>query len=368
MNILSFAELLRGIDKSGLVRDCVTSFAGGGNFPLEIEGCEGAFGALLLAKFYAARPGLYFVVVPQEGDAADLALDLASAGLPCMQFPLWGTAPYRELSPLSAVFGERVRVLGEIVAGRPGIVVIPQRAFLSPLPPLDYVKSLMVGIKPGQTLDSTALVQTLVSYGYTRVPRVQMRGEFALRGEVLDIFMGDGSGPGGDASAETESENGVYAESYRVLFDFDRIESIKRIELGGGPGRESLRELSIRPLREVIWTDDRIEALGDNLEALGEFSDGGKALVEELIARRGVEGEEMFYPLAFDRRASLLDYLGDSGTLVLVDRERLENAQESLEREYRNSYLRSQRETEEPGMDARGREYPLPERLLLNIG
>jgi len=361
MNILSFHELLRKTDKSVPVRECVSAFAGGENFPLEVEGCEGAFGALLLAKFYLAKPGLYFVVVPQEGDVADLALDLVAAGLPCMQFPWWGIVPYRELSPLSAVFGERVRVLGEIIAGRPGIVVIPQRAFLSPLPPPDYVNSLMVGIKPGDTVDSESLIRTLVSYGYTRVPRVQMRGEFALRGEVLDIFMGDGATP----------RDGDSAEAYRVLFDFDRVESIKRLDplmQGGGPGKENLRDLSIRPLREVIWTDDRIEALGDNMAELKEFSDGGKALVEELIARRCVEGEEMFYPLAFARCASFLDYLGDAGTLVLVDRERLENAQESLEREYRNSYLRSQRETEEPGMDARGREYPLPERLLLNIG
>ncbi|MCL2190607.1 MAG: transcription-repair coupling factor, partial [Treponema sp.] len=353
MNILSFRELLRKIDKSVPVRECVSAFSDGGKFPLEIEGCEGAFGALLLAKFYSARPGLYFVVVPQEGDAADLALDLSAAGLPCMQFPWWGTLPYRELSPLAAVFGERVRVLGDLVAGRPGVVVVPQRAFLSPLPPPDYVKSLLVGIKPGQAVDSESLVRTLVSYGYTRVPRIQMRGEFALRGEVLDLYMGDGDAPGGTA----------IPDAYRVLFDFDRVESIRRLDplmQGGGPDRENLRGLSIRPLRELIWTDDRIDALGNNLASMKEFSDGGGAIIEELIARRGVEGEEMFYPLAFDRRASLLDYLGDSGTLVLVDRERLENAQESLEREYRNSYLRSQKETEEPGMDARGREYPLP--------
>ena len=356
MSTVSFSELLRKIGKSAPVIDCVSAIAGG-KFPLEIEGCEGAFGALLLAKFYSAKPGLYFAVVPQEGDAADLALDLAAAGLPCIQFPWWGTAPYRELSPLSAVFGERVRALGRIAAGRPGIVVIPQRAFLSPLPPPDYTKSLLVDIKPGQNADPAELVRTLVSYGYTRVPRVQMRGEFAMRGEVLDVFMGD-----------ADSDDGV-PDAYRLLFDFDRVESIRPLDpmmQGGGPGREALERLAIRPLREVIWTDDRIEALEARLATLGEFPDGGKTIVEELIARRCIAGEEMFYPLAFDRHASFLDYLGDSGTMVLFDRERLENARDTLDREYRNSYMRSRRETTD--QETGGRDYPLPERLLLDMG
>jgi len=194
-----------------------------------------------------------------------------------------------------------------------------------------------------------------------------MRGEFALRGEILDIFMGDTAA----ASGGGETTNDVYAEAYRVLFDFDRIESIRRLDplmQGGGPGRESLAGLSIRPLREVIWTDDRIETLEANLAALEEFTDGGSALIEELIAQRGIEGEEMFYPLAFDRSASFLDYLGDTGTLVLVDRERLENAREPIESEYRKSYMRSRRETTEHGTGNKPREYPLPERLLLNMG
>jgi len=361
MNNLSFPALLRKIDNSAGVLDCVAAFSGE-SFPLEIEGCEGAFAALLLAKFRSARPGLYVAVVPQEGDAADLALNLAAAGVPCVRFPWWGAVPYRGLSPLSAVFGERVKALGEIVSGAPVVAVVPQRAFLSPLPPPDYLKSLLVDIKPGQEADVSQIVRLLVSYGYTRVPRVQMRGEFAVRGEVLDVFMGDGG-----ASADGEG----LPEAYRVLFDFDRVESVRRLDplmQGGGPGRVEPGGITLRPLREVVWTDDRIEKLEAGLAALKEFSDGGRALLEELIACRRAPGEEIFYPLAFERPASFMDYLGGSGTLVLFERERLENAGEALEREYRNSYMRAQREASELGDEASGpREFPLPERLLFKL-
>ncbi|MDR0315710.1 MAG: transcription-repair coupling factor [Treponema sp.] len=343
MKSLSFPELLRKINGAKPVSACISALKEG-KFPLEIEGCEGAFGALLLASLFRAQPGQYFAVTPQESDAADLALDLAAAAIPCVQFPWWGSAPYRELAPFSAVFGERVKVLSELVLGKQGIVIIPERALLTPLPPPEYIKSLLVSLKPGGSIHTTALAETLVSYGYTRVPRVQVHGEFALRGEVLDIFMG------GDD------------EAYRVLFDFDQVESIKRfdpVNQGSGPGQEKLPELLIRPLREVVWTDERIEALGNNFAAFQEFTGNGKSIIEELISRRMIAGEEMYFPLAFEKQGNLLDYLGATGTLVLIDRERLENAQESLGREYQGLYMRSFRE--------RQYDYPLPERLLLNF-
>jgi transcription-repair coupling factor (superfamily II helicase) len=359
MNTLSFTSLLRTISGIKSVSTSISAIIEG-KFPLEIEGCEGAFGAMLLAKIYSAKPGRYFAVIPQEIDAMELVADLASLGTPCLQFPGWGVAPYRELAPLSAVFGERIRVLADLVMGRPGIVIISQRAFLGGAPPPDYIKSLLVAVKPGAKIDMTELSRKLVSYGYIRVPRVQVRGEFALRGEILDIFMG---------GEDIEAGAGDEVEAYRVLFDFDRVDSVKRFNPSTqGPGValkniNKLPELLIRPMREVVWTDDRIETLSANLAACNEFSDGGKAIIEELITRRTIAGEEMFYPLAQgtgNRANSILDYLGADGTLVLVDRERLDNAQESISREYHGLYMRSRREGER-------HEFPLPERLLLNF-
>jgi transcription-repair coupling factor (superfamily II helicase) len=338
MNTLSFPAFLSGLEASPSAAACVSAFREG-KFPLEIEGAEGALGALLVAALYRARPGLFFAVTPTDAEAADLALDLQNTGLPAGLFPWWGGLPYREMAPLSAVFGDRVRVLSDLALGKPGIVIVPERAFLSPLPPPDYVRGLLISIRPGGAIDTAALAQTLIHYGYTRTPRVQVHGEFALRGEVLDILMG------GDDDA------------YRILFDFDRVESIKRFDPLDQGGLEKVEELVIRPLRELVWTDDRIDCLNKNLEALEEFSENGRALVEDLISRRMSPGEELLFPLAFEKPAALTDYLGAGGTVIYLDRERLENAQEILEREYQSLYAKARRE----------REVPRPERLLLKF-
>ncbi|MDR1588439.1 MAG: transcription-repair coupling factor, partial [Treponema sp.] len=318
-----------------------------GKFPLELEGAEGSFTAVLLALFFQAAPGVFLVVTPTEREAEDLAGDLESLGTPAAILPWWGTMAYREMAPLSTVFGERTRALGDLALGRPGIVLVPERAFLTPLPPPEYLRSLLIEIKPGDTIDTPALARTLVSYGYTRVPRVQLHGEFALRGEVLDILMG------GDEAA------------VRVLFDFDRVESIKffdpidqttitqttitqttitqttiapvgreRPDTGQGPSG-----LVIRPLKEVVWTDDRILALSRLLEGAEEFTNNGKACLEDLMTRRTTAGEELLFPLAFeDGAATLTDYLDGGGVVFFLDRERLENAQGALELEYGGLY------------------------------
>ncbi|GHV74141.1 transcription-repair-coupling factor [Spirochaetia bacterium] len=349
-NTVSVPSFLKRIAASPTVSGVLDASLRGA-FPLEIEGAEGSFGAILLAGLFQNKPGTFLAVTPTEREAVDLASDLETLGLPVALFPWWGAMPYREMAPLSAVFGDRSRVLSALArtGGGRGIVIAPERAFLTPLPPPDYIRSLLITLKPGGKIDTVSLAETLVRYGYTRAPRVQVHGEFALRGEVLDVLMGDG-------------------EAYRVLFDFDVVESIKRFDPVDQSStiHDKAAELVIRPLKEVVWSDDRIEALSRNLASMEEFSgqgrSQGRAILEELMTRRTAPGEELFFPLAFETAASLTDYLGEAdigpGTVCYFERERLENAQESLDREYKSLYTKALRE----------RDVPAPERILLKFG
>ena len=188
MNTLSFPSLRAKIVRSPAVKAILDALGGekgahAGKFPLEIDAAEGAFAGILISLMYTACGGKILAVVPTETEAAILARDLETAldplgrgNAPAAVFPWWGAMPYRDMPPLSAVFGERMGVLAALAAGKDGIVIVPERAFLTPLPPPDYVKRLLVTLEGGGAIDTTALAETLVSYGYTRVPRVQVRG------------------------------------------------------------------------------------------------------------------------------------------------------------------------------------------------
>ncbi|MDR3147956.1 MAG: transcription-repair coupling factor, partial [Treponema sp.] len=345
MNTLSFPAFMKGTFSSKAVAECMSTLRAG-NYPLEIRGAEGSFQAMLLGGLLRDAGGCCAAVVPTEQDANELALDLGTLGLEVRVFPWWGTMPYRELSPVSEVFGERTGILCDLAGGtreKDRVYIIPERAFLGPVPPPAYIRELLIPLALGDTVDTGALTQRLIAYGYSRVPRVQIHGEFALRGEVLDILMG------GDDLA------------YRVLLDFDKVEGIRRFDpLDQSSGGERPNGFVIRPLRELIWTDERIDILGDTLEQLKEFPRGGRQILEALMEKRCCAGEEMFYSLAFrGGAASMVDYLARM-PVFFFDRERLENAQEVLEREYENLFRVSCRA-------GTGHEYPAPSRLLLNF-
>jgi len=354
MNTLLFNEFIKETTVSKAVCACISAVKEQ-KFPIEIEGGEGSFNAILayhiISSLKESSNPPVFLITPTEADARDIALDLEGTGIPFMLFPCWGSVPYRELSQLSPVFGERVKVLSELAQKEnlavPNIVIIPQRAFVNILPPPEYIQSLLIKVCVGGKIDTSGLAKTLVVYGYTRVPRVQASGEFALRGEVLDIFMGADDW------------------AYRILFDFDKVESIKKFDPVNQTTEQNaqdgkLKEMKIRPVREVVWTDERIETLEKNLSSFKEFPNGGREIIEELILRQSVRGEEIFFPIAFEKSATLMDYLGVKGILLLSDRERLDNAKETIFREYQGMYSQSVREKK--------CEYPLPERLLLDFG
>lgn len=338
MNTLSFPSFISQLKKSGAVSQVLSAFKNN-RFPLELQGADASFPAVLIAQLFAASKNTFLVVVPTEKEADELAADLQALSIPVCTFPWWGTLPYRDMAPMSAVFGERIAALSRLLTKKASVIVASERAFLTPLPPVVYIEELLIELKKGMTLNTVQLADTLVSYGYTRVPKVQIHGEFALRGEVMDIFL-----PGED-------------EACRLLLDYDRIEAIKQFDPETQSTLATVDTVALWPAKEVIWSDDRIEILSKNLEKAEEFATNGHAVLDDLMARRYTEGEELFFPLAFSKNANLSEYLGPEGTAFFMDTERLENAQETLEREYQGLYRKARRE----------REVPAPERILLNF-
>ncbi|ULQ59867.1 transcription-repair coupling factor [Brucepastera parasyntrophica] len=305
-------------------------------WPYEIEGVQGGLHGFFLSEYTDTFPGLVVIIVPTEKEIESLSQDLDLTGLDFDIFPWWGTIAYRPVPPGAVVFGQRAARLAELCMPiksqneKPHILVMTQRAFLTPVPPPDYFRSLLFHLSKGDDFDSAALAEKLALYGYTRVPRVTVRGEFALRGEVLDVFL-----PGE-----------MYA--HRIVFDFTKVEQIKLFNTADQSSVETLDEVVLYPAKEVVWDQTNIAHLSGKLASLPEFGNSPQEIAGRLTDQGTFEGEEMFFPLAFSRHYSVLDYISNYNNesvfdpaVFYFDYDRLENAQETIEREYLGLYRKA---------------------------
>src|SRR4051794_18059208 len=151
-----------------------------------------ALRAFVAAAIAGERPLLAVTATGRE--AEDLAAALACLLEPesVAVFPSWETLPHERLSPRSDTVGRRLAVLRRLAhptaeAPRPRVVVAPVRSVLQP-----QLKGLgdlePIELRPGGSADLDALTARLAELAYSRVDLVTKRGEFAVRGGILDVF------------------------------------------------------------------------------------------------------------------------------------------------------------------------------------
>ncbi len=360
INRLPLSLFLRGY--APLTEGVAAAVNGSLTAPIDVKGLRGSLPLFFISMYMEknaernaseAAQADYVIVTPGQKECDECESDLETILGPAVsiyKLPWWGSLPYRSTAPGSSVFGERAGFLARLcvrnsAGAKPRVFIVPQRALLTPLPPPEYERSLLQKLEKGQTVDTLRLAEKLVSLGYTRVPRVTVKGEFALRGEVLDIFMP------GERSA------------YRIQFDFDAIEQIKFFDpetQGTKSNGELLDSLILYPMKEVVWDDalcGKLEQLleKEDREGISESSNAAAAadihlglteegrkekdrLLTELAVNRCSEGEELYYGNLWDRQYGLMDYIKEETPVFFLDFDRLRNAVQMIANEYASAY------------------------------
>ncbi|MFF2406496.1 transcription-repair coupling factor [Streptomyces sp. NPDC058092] len=244
-------------------------------------------------------------------EAEDLAAALRTLLPPetIAEFPSWETLPHERLSPRSDTVGRRLAVLRRLAhprkddpeTGPVKVVVAPVRSVLQP-----QVKGLgdlePVALRIGQSADLGKTVDALAAAAYSRVELVEKRGEFAVRGGILDVFPPTEEHP------------------LRVEFWGDDVEEIRYFKIADQRSLEIAQHgLWAPPCRELLLTGEvraRAAALAEQHPELGELL--GK--IAEGIA---VEGMESLAPVLVDDMELLLDVLPKGSMALVCDPERV---------------------------------------------
>ncbi len=294
-------------------------------FPVEVEGVQGGFIAFLAATLSREVQGCTVLVVPTEQEAGEIYADLELFAQEVLSFPWWGTLPYGQGHPLPAVHGQRTYVLNRLQDGDRALIVTSLRALLNPVPDPKEFEGRGIALTVGDTIDTVPLAERLSALGYLRVPRVSLRGEFAVRGEVVDVYS-----YGSDAGL-------------RIIFDFDKITQIRYFEPFTQASVSDRQKALIPPTREVIFDEEALQRLRMNLgkSCPGSTEADIEQFLEQLRLNPDTAGSEYLFPLCSEERCSLLDYLPAGSLLLTVDSEGLHGGSASLRREYLELYRKS---------------------------
>ncbi len=252
------------------------------------------------------HPGCVLVIAPTGRRAESLGPALAAVmpGAEVLHFPAWETLPHERLSPSPETVGRRIDVLRRIAAwdgAAPLVVTASVRSALQPLAEgLGDVEAIELTVG-GRGHDLEAVVVRLVELAYHRVDMVSRRGEFAVRGGILDVFPPNADHP------------------LRVDFFGDEVDEIRAFSVADQrslPG--AVPSLTLIPSRELLLTADvraRAGALKDELPGLA-------TMLERMSEGIPTDGMESLMPVLVDRLAPLVDFLPASAAVALVDPER----------------------------------------------
>ena len=255
----------------------------------------------LLAK--VAEKSSLLVVTSSSRSAEDLASELRELHNRVLEFPAWETLPHERLSPRSDTVARRLATLADLAApnNENTIVVAPIRAVIHRFI-AELASQPLQSLEIGSEVDLTTLITNLTELAYTRTDLVEKRGEFAVRGGIVDLFL-------------PLSEHPV-----RIDFFGDEIEELSYFDVASQRTTTPvIGKLAILPCRELLLTSDirkRAESAKSKYPAALE-------ILDRVAQGISTEGMESLIPILVDETETILQRMPKGTEVIFIDDERI---------------------------------------------
>ncbi len=233
--------------------------------------------------------------------------------------------------------GERVRVLKRLLLKKPVTIVTTFDALMTPQIPLHIYEESIISVKREQTLDIAKLSRQLVSLGYEKCAQAAAPGQFAVRGDIIDIF-------------DLTEENPVRIELWG-----DEVESVRSFDAETQRSIEELRGVQIFPAAELILEEKRLQ---DGLVRIRREADRQeklfresfqteeahrihmqvKELEEALLNWYSMVNLDSYLRYFYEETDSLLNFIPNDNSVMMIDEpSRVEEHVRAVELEFKES-------------------------------
>mgnify|MGYP006278124853 FL=1 len=293
---MAFSSITRALQRSALTQDLISKLHQ--QSPIRLNGVPRLPKGLVASALAQAESLPMVVVTATLEEAGRWAAQLEAMGWNTVQFyPTSESSPYDPFDQESEMTWGQMQVLADLRLGTSTqnvAVVTTERALQPHLPPVSAFEPYCLKLEKETSINLKELSQRLARLGYERVATVEMEGQWAQRGDIIDVFP-------------VASELPVRLE----LFG-DELERLREFDPGSQRSLDAVNQLVLTPtdyapiIVEALRQRGRLDALLSN--------EAREALEEGFLP----EGTRRWLGLAFDYPASLLDYLPEQ-LLFVVD-------------------------------------------------
>ncbi len=230
---------------------------------------------------------------------------------------------------------ERLKALKALRTGAPVIVIAPVSAAIKKITPHGFFEEKVLKINLGDDLDMDRVKETLRQLGYERTGVVDSRGQYSVRGGILDVYTPDGAYP------------------YRIELFGTEVDSIRTFDIDTQRSVENLKYVEIYPAEQILLEKDMFEKASARLRkeytaAASRMEKKSPETAEKLRQRRdqlceyieqtaNVQLLENYIHYFYDETEYLWDYMSD-GCIMIDDPDRIYETLDLRTREMKEDF------------------------------
>jgi transcription-repair coupling factor (superfamily II helicase) len=216
---------------------------GRGDRESRVSGLHGSVKSLFVSILFRKIRKTLVVVSPRESDAGntfrDISFFLNGDDAEVFLYPPWDILSMDIFAFQREVELSRMEILYRLLTGKPSIVVLPLRSLMQKVIPRTIFGSYVETISIGDFIERDQLVSKLLAGGYIRVTLVEEKGEFSVRGHIIDVFPP------------------LALRPFRMEFIGDELESVREFDPVSQRSTREREEFTLLPIREVILSEER---------------------------------------------------------------------------------------------------------------
>ncbi len=232
---------------------------------------------------------------------------------------------------------ERIRVLKRLLQKRPITIVTTFDALMAPQVPLSVYEESIISLKKGDEIKLTDMSEKLVALGYEKISQVETPGQFAVRGDILDIF-------------DLTEDNPVRIELWG-----DEIESVRSFDAESQRSIEPLAQVQIFPAKEMVLSalckERGMQAIREDADKQYELfrkefkteeayriKQQVKELQEDLFTFQSMTNLDSYLHYFYRETGSLMDFMEAEKSLLILDEPvRIKEHVDAVEIEFKDS-------------------------------